>query len=224
MKNIHWFSIIGLLGLLLFVSCETDDEESDLNQADISLIIEDLDPGSFNLVWDEVPEASWYFVTINKDGEPISDSYDGSVGLQMGLIENGVARTEVYRDVKAGEEYEIIVTASDYLIGGNTIGKGTKGVVMPNLPEEIIGTWTEKGSSSKTWIFGADDTLVRSNLAHLDFTITWTIERGKLVTTNHFESNIQNDRYTYQLSEDGQTLNLEAEYSGMDYVLEKNAE
>src|SRR5690606_6143369 len=98
---------------------------------------------------------------INKDGEPISDSYDGSIGLQTGLIENGVAKTEVYGDVKAGEEYEIIVTASNYLIGGKNIGSGLKKVVMPNLPEEIIGTWSEKDSSDDTWIFSADGTLVR---------------------------------------------------------------
>lgn len=223
MKKLNWFSIIGIFGLLLLNSCETDDEETDL--IDIPLTVEDLNPGSFNLSWDEVPGASWYFVTINKDGEPISDSYDGSVGLQTGLIENGVAKTEVYGDVKAGEEYEIIVTASNYLIGGKNVGRGLKEVVMPNLPEEIIGTWSEKDSSDDTWIFSADGTLVRSNLADLEFTISWTIEKGKLMTTNHFVSNIQNERYTYQLSEDGQTLTLEAQYSGtIGYVLEKTAE
>lgn len=225
MKKMNWFSFIGLFGLLLLVSCESDDDESGINQTNISLTVEDLDPGSFYLVWDEVPEASWYFLTINKDGEPISDNYDGSVGLQMGLIENGVAKTEVHRDLKAGEEYELIVTATDYLLGGKTIAKGVKEITMPNLPEGIISAWTEKNSSSKNWTFGADGTLIRSDLADYDFTMTWTIAWGNLAITKHFESNTQTERYTYQLSEDGQTLTLEAVYSGMmGYVLEKTAE
>ena len=225
MKRKNLFAILNVFAaiLLTFSSCEidtsTDPEEK--KAENIELSIENLTPGYFDLKWNKVDGASWYFVKIEKDGVIISDDYDGIGGRQQGLITDGVAELNVSGAVKTGETYTITVTASDYLIGGVTKAIGTKDVTMPALPTELLGTWTTTSYLGDDLTFNADGSVTTTETDKYFDSRNWTIEKSDLVIINHYPTNDQTFRYSYELSGDGNTLTLTE--GDNQYTLTKSA-
>lgn len=208
-----------ILSLSSCVIEDTAEPEDNENPSVIELSVSNLTSGYFELTWDEVDDAAWYFVKIEKDGVAISDHYNGTVGLQNGLITNGVAEIDVSGSVKNDETYAITVTATDYLIGGVTKAVGKINVTMPALPSEIIATWNSTSTIGDNWTFNADGTIT-TNDTGASYTMTWTIEKTQFVIRKHFSTNDQIDRYNYVISEDGNTLTLTR--FEIDYILTKS--
>jgi len=207
-------SILGVAMTFVLNSCEsTSDEEGDGNPLEMNLSTSEVSPGSFEVFWNNVDKASWYFVQINQNEIVVSDFFDGD----MGQADNYAEISYTNSDIKAGETYKVNVKASTYLSGGTLVGEGSIVVTTPDLPTNLIGTWNH--DSSGDMIFNSDGTFVAPGYSSNDK--TWTISGDHLVIITQFTANLQFETYTYTLSNGGNTLTLVNTLTSYTYILNK---
>jgi len=193
---------IFLLGCMVVLgACEHANNVHESTQVQtIEIITTGLGPGKIQLSWDCIGKGCWYYIELRKDDNTVEGLPNGSIAFQENYAEIS------YLDGKLdpGANYSIKVTASPYLDGDKVEGVGHCEVVVPSLPAEIVGVWTDDHKREIT--FQTDG--VVSKVGQKAESWHWTVVDKNIVMSTHVNGNREIDIYSYELSPDGRQMTL----------------